>query len=254
MKTHNEHRIDNFVYNHVSTLVNKIGTVTTAIEFEELVGSDFRSAIPHSMSVCGIGEIRSGLIYELINIGMPDDYLLLVLGHHASEKVLDCPVTREWLRQRRTLLIKDPQLIKGASKLWVSAIDQYNIRNVVIGGVPDISGKLTSVFCFVGIPEDKCELYLNWIDLTILALHKALVTIYRINKSSEKKNNTRITQRETEILYWLYQGLSNEGIASKAQISINTVRCHVKNIMLKMRVTSRTQALARAISEGHINT
>jgi DNA-binding NarL/FixJ family response regulator len=55
---------------------------------------------------------------------------------------------------------------------------------------------------------------------------------------------SRLTSRELEILEILSQGHSNRKIASKFEISINTVKFHLKNIYEKVQVDNRTQAVA----------
>ena len=54
----------------------------------------------------------------------------------------------------------------------------------------------------------------------------------------------RLTPQEMEILEVLSQGYSNRKIASKFEISTNTVKFHLKNLYEKIQVDSRTQAVA----------
>ena len=56
--------------------------------------------------------------------------------------------------------------------------------------------------------------------------------------------SSRLTSRELEILEILSQGHSNREIASKFEISTNTVKFHLKNLYEKVRVENRTQAVA----------
>ncbi len=55
-----------------------------------------------------------------------------------------------------------------------------------------------------------------------------------------------LSEREMEVLFLIASGLSNQEIARKLFISLNTVRTHTKNINSKLNVHSRTQAAARA--------
>ncbi len=59
-----------------------------------------------------------------------------------------------------------------------------------------------------------------------------------------------LTTRETEILSMLTDGLSNKEISERIYISQETVRNHIRHIYTKLRVHSKTQAVARAIKEG----
>ena len=52
----------------------------------------------------------------------------------------------------------------------------------------------------------------------------------------------RLSLREREILVLLGQGLSNRGIARRLGISERTVKFHVSNVLIKLRVESRLQA------------
>ncbi len=54
-----------------------------------------------------------------------------------------------------------------------------------------------------------------------------------------------LTERESEILFYLGIGYSNTEIAGKLFISENTVKFHIKNIYLKLDVKNRIQALLR---------
>lgn len=63
-----------------------------------------------------------------------------------------------------------------------------------------------------------------------------------------------LTEREREVLYLLAQGLSNKEIARDMQIVEDTVKIHVKHILAKLGVQSRTQAVLCAIRLGLVST
>jgi DNA-binding NarL/FixJ family response regulator len=56
-----------------------------------------------------------------------------------------------------------------------------------------------------------------------------------------------LSEREMDVLRLLVVGLSNEQIAEQLGISRNTVRHHVHNILAKLDVANRTEAVALAI-------
>jgi DNA-binding CsgD family transcriptional regulator len=56
--------------------------------------------------------------------------------------------------------------------------------------------------------------------------------------------------RETEVLRCLTDGLSYKAIADKLFLSVHTVRFHLHNIYAKLHVTSRSEAVARAMKSA----
>jgi NarL family two-component system response regulator LiaR len=62
-----------------------------------------------------------------------------------------------------------------------------------------------------------------------------------------------LTEREREILQLLAEGLRNDDIAGKLYISPQTVQTHVRNILGKLRVHSKLEAVAFAVRHGTIS-
>lgn len=63
-----------------------------------------------------------------------------------------------------------------------------------------------------------------------------------------------LTKKETTVLGYIAQGLSNKVIAEKCLISEHTVVSHVKAIYLKLDVHSRTEAVYKALIDVHSTT
>ena len=59
-----------------------------------------------------------------------------------------------------------------------------------------------------------------------------------------------LSSREAEILALITQGLSNDEIAARAFISINSVKSYIRGAYRKINVTSRTQAVLWAVDNG----
>jgi NarL family two-component system response regulator LiaR len=62
-----------------------------------------------------------------------------------------------------------------------------------------------------------------------------------------------LTERELEVLKLVAQGLDNKEIADRLVISGPTVRSHITNILTKLNLTSRTQAVLYALRQGIAN-
>lgn len=61
-----------------------------------------------------------------------------------------------------------------------------------------------------------------------------------------------LTARENEVLRRLADGLTTEQIAADLFVSVNTVRNHVNNIIRKLNVHSRLEAVSYALRKGLI--
>ncbi len=65
---------------------------------------------------------------------------------------------------------------------------------------------------------------------------------------SPKQPTFDLTEREREVLNLVVQGKSNQQIADTMVISVATVKAHISNILSKLQVSSRTEAIAFAIN------
>ena len=67
-------------------------------------------------------------------------------------------------------------------------------------------------------------------------------------KSASSKDN--LTEREQEVLRLMAQGLTNPQIGHKLSIAEGTVRFHVSNVLKKLGLKNRTQAVLYAVHNG----
>ena len=61
-----------------------------------------------------------------------------------------------------------------------------------------------------------------------------------------------LTTREREILQWVAAGLQNKEIAQKLDLSLATVRNHIHNILEKLEVHSKLEAVSLAFRSGWV--
>lgn len=61
---------------------------------------------------------------------------------------------------------------------------------------------------------------------------------------------SHLSRRELEVLYWLAQGLDSHEIAAKIARSSHTVQDHIKSLHAKLRVSTRGELVALAVSRG----
>ena len=73
---------------------------------------------------------------------------------------------------------------------------------------------------------------------------------YSVFLSPAKFSTQDLTNREREVLSLLAQGLSTRDIAQSLSISPSTARNHIQNILQKLNVHSRLEAVAYAFEHG----
>lgn len=77
---------------------------------------------------------------------------------------------------------------------------------------------------------------------------------YLVREVRMPETTEMLTERETEVLQLLAQGRSNKEIARDLHVVEDTVKVHVKHILAKLGVQSRTQAVLCAMRLGLVPT
>lgn len=73
---------------------------------------------------------------------------------------------------------------------------------------------------------------------------------YSESLRAEEIARTGLSKREIDVLEQLAQGLSNQEIAEKLHVSLNTIKSHTARILEKLEASRRTQAVDIARKRG----
>ncbi|HEX6335939.1 MAG TPA: helix-turn-helix transcriptional regulator [Jiangellaceae bacterium] len=74
--------------------------------------------------------------------------------------------------------------------------------------------------------------------------------VHPVAEAQHEAESVRLTPRETEVIRCLCEGLSTEEIAARLSISPHTTTTHVRNILRKLDVSSRADAIVWAVEHG----
>ena len=90
-------------------------------------------------------------------------------------------------------------------------------------------------------------------DLTEMNRLLRLLRHRRHQDSTERQRANRLSPRQMEILQLMADGLSARDIASYLSMSPLTLRTHVQNILMRLGVHTKVEALAVAIRHGKVS-
>jgi DNA-binding NarL/FixJ family response regulator len=79
---------------------------------------------------------------------------------------------------------------------------------------------------------------------------RKVVTFFQKHATPASESESAVTEREKEILASLAQGNSYKLVADALNISIDTVRFHIRNIYRKLHVHTQSEAVAKAVRKG----
>lgn len=85
-----------------------------------------------------------------------------------------------------------------------------------------------------------------------IRIDKGIVSKYITKENTNTlydENYLNLTTRELEVLRSLAKGKTNNQIAKELVVSTHTVKAHVANILQKLNVEDRLQAVVKAITE-----
>lgn len=105
---------------------------------------------------------------------------------------------------------------------------------------------------YIGIIAVFCTAVGVWAGLRLTRPKKVLVPVSSDNfhLNDDLLAQTGISKREYEVLELMAKGLSNQEIAEKLFVSLNTVKTHTSNLFVKLDVKRRTQAVQKAKELG----
>lgn len=85
---------------------------------------------------------------------------------------------------------------------------------------------------------------------TVLEPEVTTKMMSRMRSNSSSPLYEQLTEREMEVLLLVAQGKTNQDIADELFIALKTVKTHVSNILAKLDVQDRTQAVVYAFQNG----
>lgn len=183
-------------------------------------------------------------------VATSDDYS--TVSSILKEKRIDLLLTDITLLMKyQTMLKKELNRLEYNVKIvaLASSVEDQYVLEAIQFGVDGYLLKDMNIFTFLKaiktVHQDKTYIH--------PAVTRPLVEAYRSLLIQQNKYPTPVcTKRENEVLQLLAKGQSNRHIAQALAISEKTVKNHISNMLRKMKVNDRTQAVVTAIRNNWI--
>lgn len=233
-------------------LLDSLSRINTGEKLIAWVQTDVQQVLPHGAFICGLGRIhRVGVSpVKLFAWHFPTDYLRSLKqadGLYFSQAI------KNWLATEEVQLFDaDRAPAADVDPAWLERFKTSGLQNLASHGVCDFSRQHASYFSFHQLVEPPGERHRFLLNILIPHMHVALLRILHEIKrhNSAARDGKTLTTRELEVLTWICEGKTSTEIASILGVTPSTVRNQTQSILVKLRVNTRAQAVAKAIKKG----
>jgi len=217
-----------------------------------LIQSDIVKVLRHEAMVCGYGIVASDgtYVHNVLHNNYPSGYFDALA---TPDGTADSPLIRHW---RATLEPVVFQAIRDDAKYpadWVNTFKSHGLRNTAAHGVLDVRKTFCSYFIFSNIAGEVGGKEIFLLKLLVPHLHFALMrSLITVQEFGRLAGSTQepMSDRQKEILQWMNQGKTNWEISQILSMSENNVKYNIEQILAKLGVRNRAQAVSKAMLLG----
>lgn len=155
----------------------------------------------------------------------------------------------------RPLLLGPPKATNdGTEAGFLNELSQHELGSALVHGTQSTRGGGWDYLVLLRQKQSVTTRDGYFMELLMPYLHFAYQRVMSLGASPRLKvtrpAGIALTGREQEIMHWVREGKSNIEIGEILAVSSLTVKNHVQNILKKLRVQNRAQAVSRAITLG----
>ncbi|TCS39669.1 LuxR family transcriptional regulator [Paucimonas lemoignei] len=229
--------------------------VQNEVELTHLVNGTLRDVLPHEMLVCGIGGIspQGNFVRKFLQFNCPFECYEYYSEMLNAEGRVNSPLIQKWRERQEPVYFQSGRDDDQFPAEWVQLFNKYKMRNILGHGVVDLTGSQSSYFIFSRLagsvgPEQAFLLKILTPHLH-LALARAIANVQEY-QAYVGKTGKPLSERQSEILYWMHEGKTNWEIAKILNLTELNVKYHIDQIFSKLDVRSRVNAVAKAHELG----
>jgi len=186
---------------------------------------------------------------------IPFVHYLLTIGDITEAEMVLSKIKQLAIKNNRKDRISEIQVIY--SILYERLNDSEKANQCMLRALEVASGEKIMVYFLYYFDEIK-DLLQNIFKILATRKHdipeeyieKLKILIAKHEKANKNLDKSDISTRELETLKLIAENLTNQNIADEMYISINTVKTHIKNILLKLDAKNRSEAILKAKENG----
>ncbi|HCY61556.1 MAG TPA: hypothetical protein DHV59_01670 [Oxalobacteraceae bacterium] len=220
-----------------------------------LVNGALREVIPHEMLVCGIGGIspQGNFVRKFLQFNCPFECYEYYAEMLSSDGRVNSPLIQKWRDSLEPVFFQAGRDDAQFPADWVHLFNKYKMRNILGHGVVDLTGSQSSYFIFSRLEGEVGPQQAFLLKILTPHLHLALARAIADVQEYQAfigKTGKPLSERQSEILYWMHEGKTNWEIAKILSLTELNVKYHIDQIFSKLGVRSRVNAVAKAHELG----
>jgi transcriptional regulator EpsA len=236
---------------HLVVTIETSLAVSTRAQFYLWVQGALQGFIPHETLFCGHGDIVKMQLQHETFTRVPHDPKIEQAVRDPVNGLLP-RIVDDWLRHLRAprLFSADGEGQAGRRQLF-GDLKRFDFGHAVAQGAKDVQGAFGSFFLFVRVPHTPGARDAYLLEVLMPYLHMALHRMLASesgDKPAPASAVTLLSKREIQVLHWVKNGKTNQEIALILDLSPPTVKNHLQNIMRKLNVNNRAQAVGKSVS------
>lgn len=238
------------------SVIQRSYSIDNHLDFFNWLQSDVNQVLPHEVVLACWGNFTnksdSGdkLNYDVASTLSDVNTQEIFVNH---QKFDDCmhDLYALWLENKRCWFVIN-HLNDGNTNAKIKEclpVKLKQLQSLLVYGVSDVRGSNECLYVFFSlkatfdVPDSVLGLIMPHID-SVLRKIQHLEPVEILNIPAFVINDKSLSAREMEIIHWIKSGKTNQEIAVILNISLNTVKSHLKRVFQKMNVTRRAQAVA----------
>lgn len=209
-----------------------------------------QSFLPHGLLIFGYGEYGTpGFRSEILaRTHAVEDQKLR--GNDLNDLVERMADTWHCSGQTPLLFDAENREADAAPAAVGQVLNRLGLGHAMAHGAREFSGASSGFFVLLRMPEAPGRRHAYFAEMLMPYLH---TTLHRMLQSEKDTSGSRLRQgiklsvREAQVIALVRDGMTNQQIGQMLELSPLTVKNHVQNILRKLNVANRAQAVAKAV-------